>query len=283
MKKIILSVLLGGLTTFVCAQGNYKTDFENKPTNTVEIMIGSSHVTIIGQSKNEITIESKGGDSNKPKLAEPDLPQVQSNESPAENPDRSKGLKPLTSSGTDNTNIGLTVEKKDGKFTVMNIATEALSNDFTFYIPDQVKLVINDMKPSMNTSYNIQKLKGEINISSLNSNFKVSDVSGPAVVQTTNGSVEIVYGDVTPNKPNSLTSVNGYVDVTLPPTVKADLSLNAVNGKAYTDFDIKTEKTEPTMPIAPHFEIFTLQGKINGGGVPFSISTVNGDIYLRKK
>jgi hypothetical protein len=75
--------------------------------------------------------------------------------------------------------------------------------------------------------------------------------------------------------------VNGFVDITLPTSAKLDLNLNTVNGEAFTDFDIDVKSDMPAMAI-PNFEMTVMEGKINGGGIPFSISTVNGDIYLRK-
>jgi hypothetical protein len=78
-------------------------------------------------------------------------------------------------------------------------------------------------------------------------------------------------------------SVNGFVDISLPSGTKADLKLNTVNGDAFTDFEIDTKNNKYSQLPGPDMKMFKLEGTINGGGVPISVQSVNGNIYLRKK
>ena len=118
----------------------------------------------------------------------------------------------------------------------------------------------------------------------LNSQIDMKNISGPVVANATNGNVEIIFSKLTKDKPNSILSVNGYVDVTLPKDVKADLQLNTVNGEAYTAWDINIdEDASAAIPMPVDMNMFNIEGTINGGGIPISIQSVNGDIYLRKK
>ena len=143
-------------------------------------------------------------------------------------------------------------------------------------------LTILDIQTGTGSKFEIRSLKGEINFTALNSKVLIKDVSGPVVATATNGSVEAIYSSLTPDKPNSISSVNGFVDLTLPSSAKIDLNLNTVNGEAFTDFEIDVKSDMPAMAI-PNFEMTVLEGTVNGGGAPFTISPVNGDIYLRKK
>jgi hypothetical protein len=34
--------------------------------------------------------------------------------------------------------------------------------------------------------------------------------------------------------------------------------------------------------MGPEMNMFHISGRVNGGGIPISIQSVNGDIYLRK-
>jgi hypothetical protein len=207
------------------------------------------------------------------------LPKVQEDQ---DKPDRAKGLKPLTTAGIGNTEVGLSVEKTADMFIISNISSKALNNVYTIKIPDRVSLNVMDVQPVVESEYMISKMKGEINFTSLNSKVYISDVSGPIVATATNGSIEIIYSALTPEKPNAISSVNGFVDITLPAAAEIDLNLNTVNGEAFTDFEVKVDSDITEMNI-PNFQMTAMAGKINGGGIPFTISTVNGDIYLRKK
>src|SRR5690606_34356873 len=135
--------------------------------------------------------------------------------------ERAQGLKPLTSAGADNTGIGLTIQKTDNKFTVVNVRS-SVSGKYIFKIPNKVNLTVNEIKPWAKSAYEITGLRGELNINALNSAFVIKNVSGPVVMQNTNGSIEIVYDKLAPEKPNSLTTVNGFIDITFPVDVKAD-------------------------------------------------------------
>jgi hypothetical protein len=274
MKKLTVIIALLVLSNLAMAQ-TYRTSFNNHAGNVVKIEAASENITIIGHDKNEILIEAvlqQKGQEKPDKPQRPDRPTS----------DRAQGLKPMTASGTDNTGLGLTIEKSENQFIVQNIAGHAVSGKFVFYIPNKVKLSINEIKPWSRSSYNLSGLSGELNINALNSGFVIKDISGPVVLQSTNGNIEVSFSRLVSDKPNSLTAVNGFVDITLPSNSKADIKINAVNGEAFTDFDIKSEPNKDAVPVFPNFNIFNLNGTINGGGVPFTVSAVNGNVYIRK-
>ena len=273
MKKLAMSLILMIPCSFLLAQNEYKTEMNNSPKSEIEIQVGSNNVRIIGHDKNEIIITT---DFSGKYVDEP----IQQKK---ETPDRAAGLKPISVSASDNTGIGLVVEKHDNYFSVLKISQNARKNSYTFYIPDKAKLMINDIHAEVNTTYNIENYKGEMEINALNSQVKMKNISGPVVANSTNGNVEIVYSKMTPEKPNSILSVNGFVDITLPKDAAADLQLHTVNGEAYTDWDIEVDKdASAALPIIGNMNMFNLEGTINGGGIPISIQSVNGDIYLRK-
>jgi hypothetical protein len=274
MKKLAISLILVLSGQLILAQNEYKTELKNSPNSTIEIQVGSQTVQIIGHDKDEIIITTDfSGDFV-------DTPQGKKKEAP----ERAKGLKPLTADASDNTGIGLVVEKGEDYFSVLKLSNNARDNAYIFYVPNKAKLEVNDIHAQIETTYSIENYKGEIEIMALNSQVKISNVSGPVVANATNGNVEVVFSTLTPDKPNSFLSVNGYVDVTLPKNVAADLQLHTVNGEAYTDWDIDVDKdASAAMPVIANMNMFNIEGTINGGGIPISIQSVNGDIYLRKK
>ena len=232
MKKLAISLILMSTGYMILAQNEYKTEMKNSPNSQIEIHVGSQNVQIIGHDKDEIIIITDfSGDFI-------DTPM----EKKKKTPDRAAGLKPLTIDASDNTGIGLVVEKEENFFSVLKISQNARNKTYKFFIPNKANLMVNDLHAQIETTYSIDNHKGEIEIMALNSQIKMNNVSGPVVANATNGNVEVVFNKITPDKPISFLSVNGYVDVTLPKNVAADLQLNTVNGEVYTDIDISVEK-----------------------------------------
>jgi hypothetical protein len=273
MKKLAISLILVLVGQIVLAQNEYKTEMKNSPDSRIEIQVGSETVHIIGHDKDEIFITT---DFSGEYVDEPSKQKKKT-------PERAAGLKPLTMDASDNTGIGLVVEKEEDSFSVLKISKNARNKTYTFYVPNKAKLAVNDIHAQIETTYTIENYKGEVEIMALNSQIEMKNISGPVVANATNGNVEIVFSKLTPDKPNSILSVNGYVDVSLPKDVGADLQLHTVNGEAYTDWDINVDKdASVAMPVIADMNMFNIEGTINGGGIPISIQSVNGDIYLRK-
>jgi hypothetical protein len=273
MKNLMISVMLLFTSNMISAQNEYKTDMKNSPETSIEIQVGSENVKIIGHAKDEIiiTTDFEGSYVDMPSGKKKPVP------------DRAAGLKPISVSPKDNTGIGLVVDKGGNTFSVLKLSQNAANKTYTFYIPDKAKLFINDLHAQVNTTYNIEAIKGEIEINALNSDISLNSISGPVVANATNGNVIANFMNMKMDQPNSFLSVNGFVDVTLPNNTAADLQLNTVNGEAYTDWDIKVEKdASAAMPVVANMNMFNIEGTINGGGTPVSIQSVNGDIYLRK-
>jgi DUF4097 and DUF4098 domain-containing protein YvlB len=79
------------------------------------------------------------------------------------------------------------------------------------------------------------------------------------------------------DKPFSVNSVSGDIDITIPAKTATDLELRTVNGGFYSDFDI-AETQKDLKKIGGNKLYFPL----NGGGFKFTVATVTGNIYLRK-
>jgi DUF4097 and DUF4098 domain-containing protein YvlB len=105
-----------------------------------------------------------------------------------------------------------------------------------------------------------------------------------------NGRIVATFTRVDPQKPMAFSSMNGNIDVTLPPDVKANLSLRTDNGEIYSDFDIQLQPAAPEQSLENEhgkgkYRVKankTLHGALNGGGPEIQIKDFNGNIYLRK-
>jgi len=91
------------------------------------------------------------------------------------------------------------------------------------------------------------------------------------------------------DKAMAFTSLNGPVDVTLPPMIKATLKMRSDQGEIFTDFDVQLTPV-PAPPNAGtrrggryRVEVNrAIYGSVNGGGPEIELRTFNGSVYLRK-
>jgi len=136
----------------------------------------------------------------------------------------------------------------------------------------------------------IEGVDGEIEASNDNGSVSLTDVSGSVVAHSLNGKVIAVLKRVTPQKSMSFVSMNGNVDVTLPPDTKANLKLRTDNGDVWTDFDVQLKGgsqpvVEDSRKNGGRYRIEvdrSFSGAINGGGPDFELRTMNGNVYIRK-
>jgi hypothetical protein len=129
-------------------------------------------------------------------------------------------------------------------------------------------------------------------VRAVNGDVTVADVEGQVVLSSTNGEVigRNLRGGVdarSVNKgvtvslggfgrdPVDLRATNGSVDLTVPPDVSAILEANYINGS----FDIKELMYEPFGEQTRR----RARGRLNAGGTPITITTVNGNIRVRPK
>ena len=135
----------------------------------------------------------------------------------------------------------------------------------------------------------VDNIDGDIDVSNVNGGIRLTDVAGAVTAGTTNGSVRATITRVTAERQMAFTSLNGTVDVTLPPTTKANLRLRSDNGDVYSDFDVQLAASAPVVQESRgtngRYRISrnrSIVGAINGGGPEFELRTFNSNVYVRK-
>jgi hypothetical protein len=135
----------------------------------------------------------------------------------------------------------------------------------------------------------VEHVEGELTVSNTNGGITLNGVAGSVMAGTTNGNVRATLTRVTAQKEMAFTSLNGTVDVTLPPTTKANLRLRSNNGDVYSDFDVQLASSAPVVQenrsSNGRYRISRNQsivGAINGGGPEFELRTFNSNVYVRK-
>jgi hypothetical protein len=192
-------------------------------------------------------------------------------------PEKAKGLRSLTSAGTDNTGIGLEIKESNNTVEI----TEALKQDgaYRVLVPDNMNIQILYHSPHSG-NLTLRNIAGEIEINGGYPNVKLEDVTGPAVINTTSGEIEARFTKVNQKSPISISSTGGDVDVTLPGDTPANVRLNTVGGEIYSDMKLDMEKKDGMERFGGREDV---TGKLNGGGVQIDLRSVGGTIYLRTR
>lgn len=126
----------------------------------------------------------------------------------------------------------------------------------------------------------------------LNGDIKVAGVDAPVVAASTNGSItgdslrsgvdaQATNGDIaidlagTSGDPIRLRTDNGAIRLVLPAQTDADVDANCTNGA----LDLATLPLQLSGAQTPHHA----RGRLNGGGMPVSLATLNGTIQIRTR
>jgi DUF4097 and DUF4098 domain-containing protein YvlB len=136
----------------------------------------------------------------------------------------------------------------------------------------------------------VERVEGDLEVNNMNGDISLTNVAGTGIIHSANGEVKAHFTRVT-GKPMSFTTMNGDVDVALPADIKATVRLDSGHGDIYTDFPIEmmpatvNQTVEDNRGKGGKYRIKmekAMIGKINGGGVEYTLKTMNGDIHLRR-
>lgn len=94
--------------------------------------------------------------------------------------------------------------------------------------------------------------------------------------------LETICGNVVINNLQSemeVSSISGFVDLSLASSYNADLKLETITGGMYSDFDFSNKKNLKFK----HFVSSKIEHRLNEGGTKIKLKSISGDIFLRKK
>ena len=261
MKKLkyLIPVLAISLVTINLKAQDYKIPVENSKNGKLTLSDFIGDLPIEGYSGSEIVVTVTSGD------IKPDEKEIE----------RSKGLKPVYSAGTDNTGIGLHVEKNGNQVTLQCLAPITRRVEYKLKVPDNLSLKTESGCERSN-DVTVSNMKNEIDIKNCQS-INLKGVTGPLVLSTISGDINVTFSSINKDNPFSISDISGDIDVTLPVTAAVNLKMKTVTGNMYTDFDFPANKDSMKRVGGSSIEF-----PINGGGVEFNLINVSGNIYLRK-
>lgn len=139
---------------------------------------------------------------------------------------------------------------------------------YTLHVPQNARIDKIDL---VNGSLTVEKLSGEVRASLVNGKVHASDLTGTSDLATVNGALDASYASLSNVREIKLESVNGSIDLRLPPSPNADVSASNVNGGMSTDFPLT---------VKGHFGSKSMSGTLGSGGVNIELNNVNGSIHI---
>jgi lia operon protein LiaG len=255
MKKYILPLLVAlSIGNLVHAQ-EFKVQADNTKEARLTLEDFSETLPIEGYNGTEIIITATNGSF------EPN--------------ERSKGLKPVYASGTDNSGIGVAVDKSGNHYTLRCLLPITRSADYKIKVPENMALEIT-RNCARGGETTISNMKNEIEFKGCH-DISLKNVTGPLVLSTIGGNVNVTFTEISKDKSISIASVSGEVDVTLPAKAGFSLEMGTVSGNMYSDFDVA-----PVNGDMKRVGGSNIHSQINGGGVDLKLHSISGNIYLRK-
>lgn len=195
-------------------------------------------------------------------------------------PEKAKGLKPLSATGPDNTDIGLHVKQEGSDVTISGASRKSDDGEYKIELPAKVKLVI-EYNSFQAGDIKVRDMSGEVEASSKVGDLEFENITGPLVANSLSSDISIVFTSVSQASPTDVSSTSGDIDVTLPENTKGDFQMKTVSGEVYTDLDFDFGEKESK----PNFwgGGMSAEATLNGGGVQINLKSISGDIFIRKQ
>jgi DUF4097 and DUF4098 domain-containing protein YvlB len=231
---------------------------------TVRAHLLNGSITVTGADVKEITIEARLRDGGR-------------GEGRTEG-----GMHRIPTSST-----GLSVDADNNQ---VRITTDQINRtvDLTITVPVRTSLTLKSVNDG---SITVTGVDGELDVDNVNGPVTLKNISGSAVAHALNDKVLVTFARVDPQKAMAFSSLNGDVDVTFPPDLKANVSMRTDNGEVFSDFDVQLQANAPRQTVEDNraqggkYRVRvdkTVRGTINGGGPEIQFKDFNGNIYIRK-
>jgi hypothetical protein len=256
MKKnmFVLACLL--LTAVYTQAQDFKTKLANTKDSKIAIELEGENLKVEGYAGDEVIIKGGG--------VEPI-------------PEQAKGLKPLYNTNVDNTGLGLAVNMEGGVLKIEKASRK--SARYTIMVPNKASIMFTQIN-FQGSSVNFSNIDGDLEIKTNNADIKLNNITGPIVANSISGKLTAVFSGLNQSTPSSISLISGDLDITLPTTAKATLSMKSISGEIYSDIDLNLKSGKEGMSRVGGGHNIT--GNMNGGGVNLQLNTISSNIYVRK-
>jgi len=142
--------------------------------------------------------------------------------------------------------------------------------DFEIRVPKGVKVGVF----GVNGGVSVEGASSEVKAGTVNGSVDAISMGGPVQASTVNGSVHATMGRFDGDQDLTYSTVNGTVIAEFTGDVDADIDLSTVNGRFQTDWPVT---------ISGRIDPRRLRATLGKGGRRIKLSTVNGNVELRKR
>jgi Toastrack DUF4097 len=142
--------------------------------------------------------------------------------------------------------------------------------EFEIRVPKGVKVGVW----SVNGGVSVDGVTSEVRAGTVNGSVEAVSTGGPVQANTVNGSVHATMGRLDGDEDLSFTTVNGTVVAEFAGDIDADIDLSTVNGRFQTDWPVT---------LSGRIDPRRLRATLGKGGRRIKLTTVNGNVELRKR
>lgn len=142
--------------------------------------------------------------------------------------------------------------------------------EFEVRVPKGVKVGVW----SVNGGVSVDGVTSEVRAGTVNGTVEAVSAGGPVQASTVNGSVHATMGRLDGDEDLTFSTVNGTVVAEFTGDIDADIDLSTVNGRFQTDWPVT---------ISGRIDPRRLRATLGKGGRRIRLSTVNGNVELRKR
>ena len=151
-----------------------------------------------------------------------------------------------------------------------NVRNNDVSVQFRVMVPRGVKVGVS----SVNGAVSVEGATSEVEANTVNGEVEVTTSGGPVNASTVNGSVTARMGRFENDEDLNFSTVNGTVITEFSGDLDADIELSTVNGRFQTDYPVT---------INGRLDPRHLRARLGRGGRRIRLSTVNGNVELRRR
>jgi hypothetical protein len=145
--------------------------------------------------------------------------------------------------------------------------------NYTIQVPQNARL---QNISSVNGQIVIEDVSGSIEASAVNGEVQTRSTAGDLKLSTVNGRIEAELASLGGSQTVSLTTVNGHIEATLPANANAAVSASTLNGGLSSEF--------PALVVQKKFPLGSkLKGTLGNGSAHVEASSVNGGIHFRQR
>ena len=122
-------------------------------------------------------------------------------------------------------------------------------------------------------------LNKKLKVKSIYGSISAEDIKEDVNIHCTYGGADLIQHSFSPSQRIVVESTYSHVDVTVPESIKADLSLKTSYGRIYSNHDIQPSygKENDHTPFGEN-----VRTKLNGGGITLDLESGYSNIYFRK-